>query len=261
MQQHLTEQTVVYSAKNDTEKNFDFILPEYLPGIARIIKTYTSIENCLFSANIGEAMAQIVLKISIVYISEYDGKIKSAPFREEISVMFKEPFTHTGEYVALPSCFVSSAHAVPQSPRKISLKLSLQASVTAYSESKTPIYSPEDDSDICVLKDNITAHSKKLLPEVHFEQNEEISLDSTKSGISEIIHTDASFISTNTFASEGELNFDANINLRILYESVAEDDDKDVSYSYLDTIITLKDSIHNENIHTDDIPFIYIDIY
>lgn len=261
MQHYLTEQTVVYSAKSDTEKNIDFILPEYLPGISRIVKTYTGIEKCAFSANIGEPETQIAVRISIVYISDYDGKIKSTSFTEEISVPMKEPFGFTGNYSVVPSCFVSSVHSTLQNQRKISIKLALQASVTVYSESKTPIYSPDESSNICVLKDKVISFCKKFIPETYFEQNEEISIDSSKAGISEIVHTDAAFVSANTSVSDGELKFDANIRLNILYESTKEDDDTDVSYSYLNTIITLKDILRSENISPDDIPFIYIDIY
>lgn len=261
MQQHLTEQTVVYSAKSDTEKNFDFILPEYLPGISRIVKTYADIEKCIFEANSGEAEVKISVRVSVVYISEFDGKIKSTSFTEDISASMKEPFGFNGEYMAVPSCFVAALHSTVQSPRKVTVRLTLQTSVTLYSENKTPIYSPEEDDDICVLRDKVTSYSKKIIPETHFEQNEEISIDNKVAGIGEIIHTDASFIDSSITVDDGELKFNANVRLGILYESVKEDEEQDTTYSYLDTTITLSDTLHCENINHDDVPFIYIDIY
>lgn len=260
MQQHLTEQAVVYSAKSDAEKSFDYILPEYLPGISRIIKTAVSPETCTFIANMGECACQAAVKISIIYISEYDGRIKSASFREEFSVPFKETFGHTGEFTAIPSFFVSSAHTAMLSPRKVSVKMNLQASVSAYSENVTPVFSPSEQDGMCVLKNKELAFCKKILPETQLEKTAEISIDADKAGVGEIVYTDAAFLGVEAECGDGSLDFNASISLRMLYESAEDDGAEKGVYSYLDTDIKLADTVHFANISDGDIPYLYIDI-
>lgn len=259
--QHLTEQSVVYSAKSDTEKSFDYILPEYLPGISRIIKTSASIENCTFSANIAEPADNVSLKISIMYISEYDGKIKCASFRQEVICLFREAFTHTGEYTAVPSCFISFIQAFVQSPRKLTVKFVLQSGITAYSESKAELFSDNDKDGICSVKKHFSSCTKKIITEAHFEKNEEITIDTTKPGVRDILRTDACFMSIDAKASDGRIDFDAKVNLRILYENANDNEENDTEYACLDTVITLGDALNCENIDENDIPYLYIDVY
>ncbi len=259
MQQHLTTQAVVYSAKSDAEKSFDYILPEYLPGISRIVKVSTAVEKCTFFAGMGDTGLSILLKNAVIYISEYDGRIKTVSFREEISVPFKEAFDFTGVFSAVPSCFVSYAHAFVQTPRKLSVKASIQASVTVYSEKSSPLFPQAEDKSICLLKDTVTVHSKKILPEAHFEKNEEISIDSAKGGISEIIHADARVLHTDVSVSDKEVSFEADVKLHILFESI-DDDGGDVSYSCFDTVVKVGDTLNCDTVEAGDTAFLYIDI-
>ena len=205
--QQLTEQTIVYSSKNDIKKTFDYILPEYLPGISRIVKTTAIAEKCTFTATLGETSLDIGLKICVIYISEYDGKIKNAFFRQDLSVPYSEPFTYMGEFTAVPSCFISSAHSQITDPRKLSVKLYATASVTVYANKEIPLFTPESDRDICTKSVNISSCRKIMLPEMHFEKNSDISIDTEKAGVGEIIFTDAYVSNIKSTPEENTVNF------------------------------------------------------
>ena len=83
MQKYLPGETVVYSAKNELGKEFEFVLPEYLPGISRIVKLALGTEKCVFSATSPLPEMNISLRISIMYISEFFvgfGFVKAIPY-------------------------------------------------------------------------------------------------------------------------------------------------------------------------------------
>ena len=80
MQQYLSGEKVILSLKKDAEAGFEFVLPEYLPGLSRIVKTCVSTEKVSVRNEENSIFLDLLLKIGIIYISDFGGKIKNAVF-------------------------------------------------------------------------------------------------------------------------------------------------------------------------------------
>lgn len=256
----LIGEKVVYTAKADTEKNFEYVLPEYLPGGARVVKTSVHPESCTFIEEEGNAGVRILLKIRVVYISDYDGRIKSCAFLEDFTMSFGEEPVFDGEYIAVPSLGISGVQCVLITPRKISVKVHLSSGVIAYAENSTPIYIPDTEDGICVQQITLPVCRKKTLNETIFEGEAEISVEEGKT-VGEIIYADACFTEVKTDPHDGYTDFEATAAIHILYETPSPDDeDDDVTYAFLDTVIKLSNTLHCEKTGENDKSFIYLDM-
>jgi len=257
----LTGEKVIYQAKNDTEKSFEYTLPEYLPGVARIVKATVCPQECVFTNSEGKATIHMPLKISVIYISEYDGRIKSFSFKEELSLPLGEDFNYEDEFTAVPTCRVSGVQCLPLSQRKIAVKAYLSASVLVYAAQETPMYIPDENS--CVFTKSITLPvcRKKIIPDSYFENEAEINFADGKT-IGEIINTDITSASIYAKPGDGQIDFEAKAHIHILYETPDSDDDEnDSTYAFLDADVTLSDTIHCDKATPQDKVFTCIDIH
>lgn len=257
----LTGEKVIYSAKTDDEKSFEYPLYEYLPGISRIVKTGVCTNECTFVTDGGRPEIHIPLKISIIYISEYDGKIKSCTFHEQVVMPLGEDFSFEGDYIASCSCRVTGVQSKALSQRKVSVKVYLSAGVLVYAQSEIPMYSPDEDCCVFTKKVSLPVCRKKIIPDTFFENEAEITASDGKS-MGEIIYTDVKSASVSARADDGEISFEADAHIHILYESAAGDDEEnDGTYAFLDASVKLCDTIHSDKASAGDKPFVYIDIH
>ncbi len=257
----LTGDKIIYQAKNDTEKSFEFALPEYLPGVARIVKTTVCPQECSFTNSDGKATIHMPLKISVIYISEYDGRIKSFSFKEEHTLPLGDDFDYEGEFTAVPSCRVSAVQCQPLSQRKIAVKAYLSAWVHMYAENETQMYVPDENG--CVFTKKITAPvcRKKIIPASFFENEAEITVADGKT-VGEIIHTDVTGVTITAKADDGQVDFEATARIHVLYETPdTDDEDSDSTYAFLDTIVALRDTVQFDKASKDDKVFTGIDVH
>ena len=152
MQQYLTGETIIYSAKNEADKEFEWNLPEYLPGISRIAKTDVQTEKCAFIKEGTSASLEIHLKFCVVYVSDFEGRLKNAVFRESITLPFREPFEFQQDCTAIPSCYIGNLCAKAAGGRRISVKCTLFPSVSVSAETSKALYEKDENKSICVLK-------------------------------------------------------------------------------------------------------------
>ncbi len=257
----LSGDKIIYQAKNDIEKSFEYTLPEYLPGVARIVKAAVCPQECTFSDNEGKSAIHIPLKINVIYISEYDGRIKSFSFKEELTLILGDDFNYEGEFTAVPYCRVSSVQCQPLSQRKIAVKAYLSACALVYAENEKEMYVPDEND--CVFTKKITAPvcRKKIMPDSHFENEAEIAVADGKT-VGEIIHTDVTGVTVTAKSGEGQVDFEAAARIHVLYETPDTDgEDSDSAYAFLDTLVTLRDTVQLDKAKKDDKVFACIDVY
>lgn len=262
MQNVLSGEVLVYSAKSETNRDFEFVLPEYLPGISRIVKLDVQPEKCTFSAVSSQAQTELSLRICILYISDFNGKIKNATFNQTLSVPFSEPFNVDGEFTAAPSCHVMSSSVSVVTNRKLSVKCTILSSVSVFAPPKDLFVIDDGQENMCFLKQKKNVCTKTVIPEEYFEQEVQISFDSDKPSAGEVIYTSARFAGGSSVLSDGRLEFEAKVPVNILYEVSAEDaDDPDnASYASCKATVVLNDVIHSERFSENASSYIYIDI-
>lgn len=230
MQQYIPNETMVFNAKKEENYSYEFSLPEYLPSIARIIKTTIRTEKSQIITADDKAEVELGVKISVMYLSDFQGKIKNAVFRENIRMSLKELDENTRESVFVLSHHIFSSSSRPQSPRKISVSFSVFASVFAFKNLEIKSFSPNTDEGICSLTKKVSVCEKSVIPEQGFEFDTDLTLDSDKPPVAEVIFADAVFSDVTSVCRDDFLEISAKLVIHTLYENSLEDNSSSPSY-------------------------------
>ncbi len=257
MQQNYISELCVYSSKKDDDFEFDFTLPEYLPGIARIIKTKIRFEKCVCHVENGKVTMDADACISVLYTSDFGGKIKSALFRESLTLTFRD--APVDECVLVPSCYVSSISSKPFGTRKLHTKFTLHASVLGTKTFSKALLCDSECDGICLNKEKISVCSKASLPETVFDFDAETAIDKEKPAIEEIIFTDARVTHTRYECSDGVLRLEADIEAYVLYE-ISDDDGDTATYATAVFPTKIKQELDNPNVNEKTLCTLYLDI-
>ncbi len=218
MEHYLQERDVLFSSKNEAEKEFEFTLPEYLPGISGIIKTSVKPEKSTPCIENGETFLDVCLKFSIIYTSDFNGKIKNAVFDECIKLPFKDSFSAYENAALTPSCSVSGTASKMISPRKIHTRLNLVFGLRAEKHSDKEFYKQDTDDGIFIFKKPVDYCTRAAGIEYDGSFSAEITLGEKDAPASEIIFADAQFLDAETVCTDGRINCNANFLLHVLYE-------------------------------------------
>ena len=218
MQQYLSGEALIFSAKKDNSFEYEFILPEYLPNISKIIKSSAWVEKCTFRQDTGSSFADTDICIRIIYVSDFGSKIKSALFRETVSIPLSDVQDNNSDASFFTSACVSNLIAKPVSPRKVSVSAVCHASVVGKTKSALPFFDAKDDDKICVLEKQLQICTKTTLSEQRAEYGADITLDASKPAVKDIICADAYFCSSSCKALEASLEYEAVFKILALYE-------------------------------------------
>lgn len=259
MQQYISGEVIIYSAKCEEQKEFEWNLPEYLPGISRIVKTDVLAEKCIFGNDGKNAFIDVSVKVRILYVSDHEGKLKSAVFNQKAALSFKEPFEIKEDFTAVPSCFINGIHAKPVTSRKIAAAFSITGGVTVFRQEKLALFCEEENEGVCVLKSKVPVCSRITLADSDFEHTSGITMDSSKPPIGEIIYSAAVFSGIKANAGDGFADFEARFDIIVLYE-ISDSNAQTGTYTTLLCPITVKDTLTDSRITKNHMPFLYIDI-
>ena len=260
MQKYLTNETVIFSARKDGKYDYEFILPEYLPNISRTVKASAHIERCTAVSDGTGTSLDIGLKISLIYISDFEGKIKNASAKYTMTIPFAESADQIEDAVIIPSAFVSAVSAKPVSQRSVSVSVCCQGCITAKAVKEFSLFESDGKDDIHTLKKSVSMCRKTTLEESEFEHSTEITLDKAAEAQTDIIYCDASFCCASCTLSDSRLDFEGKFNIHTLYETAAENGDDISSYAVVKTEITVKESIENDRISEGEVARIYLDV-
>lgn len=260
MQQYLLGEAIVSAAKKDGSSEFEYTLPEYLPGISRIVKSTASVEKSVARQDGDELYCDIFLKVGIIYVSDFGGKIKSIFFDEVIKLPMGTLADSGEECTTLPSAFVSSVSSKPQGQRKFTCLCNYHANVMMLKETSRNMPECDSGKGICTLKQTKNLCRKITLPETFSEYEGEISLDSQAKAVGEIIYADAVFCGASCTVSDGHLDYEAKFMLHVLYETAKDEDSAaQAEYTVINAPIVVNDSIQNDKIKAGQQSFIYLD--
>ena len=222
MEQFLPCEQVIFSAKSDIDKEFDYSLPEYLPGISRIVKTSCRIEKCAPSENGRVDNIGVSVLFCVIYISDFGGKIRTAVFRETFSVPFPSA-PETTSCTVLPSCAVSLCFSKPTSPRSLRTHLSLTSELCIAENKSKKIYGKDESDSLHVLTKDVTACDKRSFCGKEGSFSADGVIDSSLPAIGELILCDAVFCKAEARCGDGIADFEAHFLLHALYQASSED--------------------------------------
>lgn len=259
MQQYLSSEALVFSAKKEGSREFEYALPEYLPGISRIIKSTASVEKAVSKYEADQLFCNIYLKVGIIYVSDFGEKIKSIFFDEIISVPMGTVADNDTENVTVPSSYISSVSARPQNPRKFTVSCNYNASTIVLRETNTQMLAESKEDGICTLRETKNLCKKITLSELHCEYSGETTLDSREKSVEEIVYADAVFCGASCTVSDSRIDYEGKFMLHIMYETENDNASENPLYSVVKIPISVKDSIENEKIKSSQQGFVYLD--
>ena len=263
MQQSITTEKTVYDAKKEEHFNLELSLPEYLPGISRIVKTNTVIKNCALYTENSKAFGDIDARFDIVYISDFGEKLKCASFDESFRLPFKEPFDCSNEYSAFPSVYASTVVAKPLSSRKINLKGVLNLSCNARVAEETELFiNDENSKGICTLSKTITCCNNITIQNPDMSAAAELNLEKSSPAASEVILPKASVHSLSCNCEQGKVNIKGKLSIYALYECVADEamDESRASYASVSSEADFECSIEDSRINDSMFCNPYVDV-
>ncbi len=226
----LSMESVVYSAKKELEFQFDFSLPQYLPGIVRILKTHITAEKVNFLCDGKSCGVEAEIRFAIVYISDFKGKIKCAFFNKTVTIPFKEPFEAGQTHTVLPSFTVTSAVSKPENQRSIHTKCVLYGGCTIFeNRDKELLESPDSDSTSTLTeKTEICEKSRFFDGDITFEKEAVISKENPCAV--EVVFSTASVNRIETKCKDGAVTVSGELLFHVLYEAEGEDNDSEPNY-------------------------------
>lgn len=263
MQQSITTQKLIYDAKKEEPVNLEIVLPEYLPGISKVVKTDTVFGKCDFYTENGKAFADIDAKFDILYLSDFGGKIKCASFEQSYRVTFKEPFETDAEITAFPTVYASGITAKPVTGRKIHLKGTLFVNCSVYSDEENSIYVPdENDAHICTLEKNVTCCDVYTVKSEVMSAVAELNLEKDVPSANEVIMPKVGVHSLECNCEEGKLRIKAALSIYALYECVTDEASaqSSASYAQVSSETEFECSVEDSRINENQLCNPYIDI-
>lgn len=260
MQRFLYGEELVFSAKKDSNCEFVFPLPEYLPNISRIVTTSASVEKCSLREGTPEAAIDVSLSICVIYVSDFGGRIKNAVFRESVSVNLPGSIPENEDITPMLSAFVSSVSSKPETSRRIHTVCSISVSAAMFDPSHCEMFDNEANEGVCLLTNEADICTKASIWNLPFEHEAEITIDKENHSVGEIIFADAVFCSSSANSRDSQLDFEGNFMLHVLYEASSETGDEGSSYAVINAPVTVRDVIRDDRIKENMPCFIHLDV-
>ena len=231
MQQYIPELKTVFATKKEENYSFEFDLNEYLPSIHELIRTSVCAEKCTVSTTGSTCHALISLKISVIYLSDFNAKIKNAVFKEDIKMEIKTPDEIDDGCIFVFSHHIPSCTTKQITTRKISISFGINASLCVLDKHENLLYSDKENDNICTLDKTITVCEKNIFTEQHFDFPCELSLDSQKGAASDVIFCEGAFSDISCKCMDSSVQINARLTIHALYE-VSKDDSQSSSAVY-----------------------------
>jgi LysM domain. len=212
----------VFFDRIDKELEFDAVLPEYCPNIAKVVKldAYPKLESKNIDQN--NIYVEGVIIFKLIYISDFKNKLKCVNFSSDYSHSFNSPgiADKVGEDGFLTiQPYINTVNVKMINPRKLifKTKMTIAAEATNCLEA-TPYLPPADDKMELLYKD-ITCCKTTHLPDTILKITEDIAIESEMPPISEIIFADANVYVEDLKTQDNSTSLKAYAVIKCLYES------------------------------------------
>ena len=239
----------IYNEKSEKQISCEVALPEYCPGIERIIlfDSKPHISNCSFDGQ--KIYVSGSCLFSVLYKSDYKEKIKFVSFNQDFSHSFEasslSKYQQDNLHIESKAINVT-CNVTPINGRRLSLNSKLVIFVCADVCSTLPLYT-DFGADCQTLNNTVVCLQRMFLPDVSFSISEQITLESQMPPAAEIIFSNSLVRTDQIKCHDGQAEISGTISLYCLYE--AENDSSDQSVQY---IALQKDIPFSHTVHTGD---------
>ena len=210
--EYLKTTSVLHRAYAETSVEGEVLVPDYFPGIMRIVKTETTPFIRSDSVKDGKISVEGNVCFRVLYICE-NGILRSyttaMPFSQNIDVKTERPLAYS------VSAKIEYVNTRALNPQKLYFKATVSVFADAMRENETCVVKATDADNIFMLNDSIT--NFRIISETQkpLKVSDEIII--TNKNVSQIIRHDAYVTETERKIVNGKLIVKGELILKILY--------------------------------------------
>lgn len=232
----------------DKDIEFEGSLADYLPGINRIIRTEANLLPEEIELNGSKAELKGKAVFSLLYESDYKGKLKNEKFSVDFNQKFDVGELPKGESFASVSCRCSHVSCKTLNPRKFILRCRGDIRLCVTSDAEAEVVATSDNSGAFYKTDTVALSGK--LPPLRKDFNVEESFNfEGATPISEIIYSHLKLIPDSIEFSDGNAVIKFNGSYKCLYEEEGEEYKTALATRKLSTSVSIED----DSISTDTV--------
>lgn len=226
----------VFSDRVETPKIYEAVLPEYLPNIARVLRTETiaSVDSSQYSD--GLLKMQVNLTVRVTYISEQKGYIKSVtfPFKFEHTFDASRIQSSSDTYFTVETkAYVIASSAKTKGARSVEIKVNTMLSTNIYNCLEEEMLCPENNTDVQFRTNKVPVSRHIKVSDKPEKLYEDISLDAELPAIAEIADYTCRIVLDNIKATDSAVIYNANAILKCTYRTETNSQSDDAEYVYL----------------------------
>lgn len=245
----------LFSDKADLPQEFEITLPEYLPGIGKIVRA--DADTYALSSSLADGSLTVTGKYSVrlLYNDEKSGYLKCAVFPRDFSYTFDASAIPAplGTPTIEENACILSVSVKPKGPRAVGISLGLALKVTVYDCGETKLLSP-DNAEVELHAENTTCAVRKLLKSDSIDLQEDITLDGSMAPIADIADYTADFRLDDITCGDEVVRYRGNVLFKCAYRAENSTENTDAEYVYLtkelpfDGEIPCPDAQHGMNV-------------
>ncbi len=248
----ISQSLPLFGDRAEKELVISVTLPEYQPNIVKIMKC--SLCPIVTDSRIDGSVISVSGKVEgdIIYLSDFEGKVKSIHIDEDFSHDFKMPDAASENALLSVSADVSNVATKLLSPRQLDTKCRINIGANVTENTQKELYSPESaKNDGAFVKTTTLPFSVRTPLALYSDTLQgDIQLSDDQKNISEIIFTDAVAFFERTSVSEGEVHFKGVMNICCVYCAQGTGDEMS-EYVTITTTLPFEASISDESITKD----------
>lgn len=227
-------------------------LAEYLPGINRVIRTEANLipEEVQINGTKAEVKGKAVF--SLLYESDYKGKLKSERYTTDFAQKFDIGELPKGEYYPTVNCNCSYVSCKTLNPRKFILRCRGDIRLWVYSRAETQAVACAEAEDAFFKKCTLKFSEKSPLIRRDFTLDERFSLEGYPP-VSDIVYASLHITPFGTDVSEGGAVLRCNGIFKCLYEA-----EEDMGLKLVEKRFTPTFSIDDEEIYESSMLSVHI---
>lgn len=242
--------SVTFNDKAEIPLEFEAALPEYLPGIGKIIRTDADVYALSSTLSDGHITVKGKTNTRLLYNDEKQGFLKCAVFPNEFEHTFdasKMPETVGTPVIEESGCILSAA-AKPKNPRSVSITLGLALCVSVTDIGEISLLSPEEgETELRPCTALCTVH-KKMQSEPE-ELKEDIVLDGGLAPIADIVDYTAAFSLDDIAPTDENIRYNGRVLFKCTYRAESAPDAQNAEYVYLTKELPFEGEIPSPDAH------------
>ena len=242
----------VFSAAMEKPSVFEAILPEYCPGIRKILKADAEVSVSDITVSNGKITVYCNAEVRVLYLAE-NGALRSVSFPHNFESTFDASRAEQCdvELNIRAKVNVLKAYAKQTGTRSAEIRLDAPIYVTAYCCSGIELFTTDTSSNTETRKTTEYATERIILGNNGVEIADTITLDENLPAISEITDRSIKFYINNTSAEPGALKYSGDAVLKCTYRANSQNEDSEAEYIYLKKDIPFSGELYSEKITQD----------